>query len=72
VLYSFPITGANNDISAGGVSQSRDAANLNGFFDVLANGRGVIDVRTDIPGREQVRYVPPVISNQDWVRPKCG
>ena len=70
-LYLFPFNGFNDNISAGTVSQS-EGANLNGFFDVLAGGRGVIDVRTESPGKEQVRFIPPIRSQQDWVRPKCG
>jgi hypothetical protein len=70
-LYVFPASNFQNDISSGAVRQS-DGANLNGIFDALFNGRGVIDVRTDIPGREQVRFVPPILSQQDWYRPKCG
>ena len=70
-LYVFPPGNFQNEISSGAVRQS-DGANLNGIFDALFNNRGVIDVRTDIPGREQVRFVPPILSQQDWYRPKCG
>ena len=70
-LYVFPPSTFQNDVSAGTVRES-DGASLSGIFDVLYNGRGVIDVRTDIPGREQVRFLPPLVVQQDWYRPQCG
>lgn len=70
-LFVFPPSNFQNDISSGTVRQS-DGANLNGVFDALSGDRGVIDVRTDIPGHEQVRFLPPVTIHQDWYRPKCG
>lgn len=70
-LYVFPPSNFQNDISFGTVRQS-DGATLNGIFDALSGNRGVIDVRTDIQGREQVRFLPPVTVQQDWYRPKCG
>ncbi len=43
-LYDFPLnTGGPTDISSGHVTQNT-GANLNGFFEVLAAGRAVIDV----------------------------
>jgi hypothetical protein len=68
-LYVFPPTGGG--ISSGFVTQN-GGANLNGFFEVLAAGRAVIDVRTDIPGRESLRLIPTKTFQQDWTRPKCG
>src|SRR6476620_3637205 len=68
-LFVFSQTGGAT--SSGYVTQS-GGANLNGFFDVLAAGRALIDVRTDIPGRESIRLIPTKIFQQDWTRPKCG
>ena len=70
-LCVFPPSNFQNEISSGAVRQS-DGPSLNGIFDALAGERTVIDVRTDIPGREQVRFLPPLTVHQEWYRPRCG
>ncbi|HUQ20952.1 MAG TPA: hypothetical protein VM099_15140 [Gemmatimonadaceae bacterium] len=70
-LFVFPASNFQNDISSGTVRQS-DGPSLNGIFDAISSERAVIDVRTDIPGRAQVRFLPPLTVHQEWYRPKCG
>src|SRR5215211_3859040 len=53
VLYELPLfTGSvpNFLISSGAVRQT-EGAKLNGFFDVLAKGRGLLLIRTDLTGK---------------------
>jgi len=68
-LFTFPLTGAG--LSTGSVTET-GGANLNGFFEVIATGRGVVDVRTDVPGRESLRVTLAKTFQNDWFRPKCG
>jgi hypothetical protein len=68
-LFTFPLTGGG--ISSGSVNE-KGGANLNGFFDVVAGGTGIIDVRTDIAGRESFRVSLAKTFQNDWFRPKCG
>jgi hypothetical protein len=60
-----------SDIGGGAASQSA-GDDLNGFYDVLAADRGVIDVRTDLPGRDSIRLSITKTFQEDWYRPKCG
>src|SRR5258706_1191570 len=60
-----------SDIAGGAASQS-GGADLNGFYEVLAANRGVIDVRTDLPGRDSIRLAITKTFQEDWYRPKCG
>jgi hypothetical protein len=68
-LFTFPLTGGG--ISSGYVTET-GGANLNGFFEVVAAGRGVVNVRTDIAGRESLRVTLAKTFQNDWYRPKCG
>jgi len=60
-----------SDIAGGAASQS-GGADLNGFYEVLAANRGVIDVRTDLSGRDSIRLSITKTFQEDWYRPKCG
>jgi hypothetical protein len=71
-LYVFQTGGPAPEIVSSGFVTQREGASLNGFFDILAGGRGIVDVRTDIPGRETLRITLVKQSQQDWYRPKCG
>lgn len=71
-LFVLTLTSAPaSDIAGGSASQS-DGADLNGFYEVLAANRGVIDVRTDLPGRDSIRLSTTKTFQEDWYRPKCG
>jgi len=73
VLYTFPLntTSQTDRVSSGYVTET-SGANLNGIFDVLSNDRGVIEVKTDLPGKGTLRILPGRVFDQDWTRPKCG
>jgi hypothetical protein len=73
ILYNFPIsaTSQTDRISSGYVTQGT-GANLDGFFEVLSGNRAVIEVKTDVPGKETLRLLPEKVIDQDWTRPKCG
>jgi len=62
---------SNADVADGSANQSA-GDDLNGFYEVLAANRGVIDVRTDLPGRDSIRLAITKTFQEDWYRPKCG
>jgi hypothetical protein len=73
VLYTFPV---NTDtrlsrISYGYVQQTA-GAKLNGFFDLLSKNRGLILIRTNIPGRSVIEVPLTVTRKSDWNRPYCS
>lgn len=73
VLYTFPLTNIEGQhlISNGAVAESQ-GANLNGFFDLLSRSRGMLIIRTDIPGKTVIEVPLEVRSTQDWFRPYCS
>lgn len=72
VLANLPLSSSTILALSNGVATESSGANLNGFFDVLSADRGVIDVRTDLPGRDSIRVELAKTFMQDWYRPKCG
>jgi hypothetical protein len=72
ILYQFPLQNLANDYFSSGFVRQSEGANLNGLFAVLSDGRGVVELRTDLPGKETVKYQPPRKYVQNWNRPKCG
>lgn len=71
VYYDFPLDAAPQQLSGGYIVQST-GANINGFFDLLANNRAVIVISTDIPGRETISFPAPAADVSDWNRPYCS
>jgi hypothetical protein len=53
-----------------GSAETRTGANLGGVHDILASGRGVIQLQTDDPSRPTVTFAL-VAHNGDWIRPNC-
>ncbi|MFN2602234.1 MAG: hypothetical protein ABR582_05695 [Gemmatimonadaceae bacterium] len=72
VLLMIPLSSPSVTAIAGGAANQSAGAELNGFFDVLAANRGVIDVRADLPGRDSIRVPLAITFHEDWYRPKCG
>jgi hypothetical protein len=74
MLFDLPVfTGQQPTflVSSGAVTQS-NGANLNGFFDILSKGRGLLLIRTDLPGKALIEVPLPVYQQQDWTRPYCS
>ena len=54
-----------------GSAETRSGANLGGIHDILASGRGVIQLQTDDPSRPTVTFALTAQSVGDWIRPNC-
>ena len=54
-----------------GVADTRSGANLGGVHDILASGRGVIQLQTDDPSRPTVTFALAAKNVGDWIRPNC-
>ena len=76
VLLSMPISSASQaTISEGARSETTDAVDLSGFFDLVSAGRGIVEIQTDfygIDGSPVITVPVTVTSKQDWVRPNCS
>jgi hypothetical protein len=54
-----------------GVADTRTGANLGGVHDILASGRGVIQLQTDDSSRPTITFALAAQSVGDWIRPNC-
>jgi hypothetical protein len=54
-----------------GSAETRSGANLGGVHDILASGRGVIQLQTDDPSRPTVTFALAAQNVGDWIRPNC-
>ncbi len=72
VLLDLPVAGATlPEISRGGVS-SATGATLAGFHDILAAGRGIIELQTDMSSQPTITVQLTPINATDWIRPYCS
>lgn len=52
-------------------ADTRSGANLGGIRDMLAAGRGVIELQTDDPSRPTITFALAAKNVGDWFRPNC-
>ena len=72
VRFIFPLSPPERATIAEDATGSKAGANLNGLFDVLSHGRGVVELGTDIPSQPVISIPLAVESKYDWNRPSCG
>jgi len=54
-----------------GSADTRSGANLGGVREILASGRGVIELQTDDSSRPTVTFALAAHSVEEWFRPNC-
>ena len=72
VLLNLPIASADRSEISQGAASSNMGANLAGFHDILAAGRGIVELQTDNPSQPTVTVLVTPTSVGDWVRPYCS
>jgi len=72
VLLDLPIASADRAEISQGSASSNMGANLAGFHDILAAGRGIVELQTDISSQPTVTVPLTPTSVGDWVRPYCS
>ena len=71
VLLDLPLAPADRAEIALGVADSGSGANLGGFHDLLAAGRGMIELQTDLSAQPTVTLQLNPTSVGGWIRPNC-
>ncbi len=75
VLLDLPLSGpALPEITRGAVS-SATGATLAGFHDILAAGRGIIEIQTDlysVDSQNTITIQLTPVNAPDWIRPYCS
>ena len=72
VLLDLPIASADRPEITRGTAASATGANLAGFHDILAAGRGLVELRTDLSSRPVIQIALAAATNGDWIRPYCS
>lgn len=72
VLLDLGIAGADRPEISRGAAASATGANLAGFHDILAAGRGIVELRTDLSSRPVIQIPLAATTNGDWIRPYCS
>ena len=72
VLLNLPISAADRPEISDVTAQTAMGARLAGFHDILAQGRGMVELQTDLSSSPVIRIPMVVTSNGDWIRPACG
>ena len=72
VLLDLPIATADRTEISQGSASSATGASLAGFHDILAAGRGVIELQTDLSSQPTVQVQMAATSSTDWIRPYCS
>jgi hypothetical protein len=71
VLLNLPIADATRTSLSEGGAEERAGANLDGFFELISEGRGVFELQTDQPSRPTITLPVTTTQREDWVRPNC-
>jgi hypothetical protein len=72
VLLDLPVASASlPEISRGAVS-SATGATLAGFHDILAAGRGIVEIHTDMSSQPTITVQLTPANATDWIRPYCS
>jgi len=71
VRLDLTLAASNRPEITQGSADTRSGANLGGVHDILASGRGVIQLQTDDPSRPTVTFALAAHNVGDWFRPNC-
>ena len=72
VLLNLDIADQNRPVISENAVSTQNGATLNGFFEMFAAGRGVIELQTDLSSRPTITIPISVVSKSDWTRPYCS
>lgn len=72
VLLDLGVASADRSEISQGATGSASGANLGGFHNIIAAGRGLIELQTDSPDRPTIQITLAVTSSTDWTRPNCS
>jgi hypothetical protein len=72
VLLALPLASADRPVISESAVSTRADANLSGYWEIFSANRGVIELRTDTPGRALVTIPLTVMSKTNWTRPECS
>jgi hypothetical protein len=72
VLLTLPLAPPDRPVIAESAVSTRADANLNGYWEIFSANRGVIELRTDLPGRSLITIPLTVTSKTNWTRPQCS
>lgn len=72
VLINLPLADPSRVALAEGGAEERAGANLDGFFELISEGRGMFELQTDLPSRSTITLPVTTTQREDWTRPNCS
>ena len=72
VRYDFPLHPSTIPALSTGFVRASEGASLDGIFDLLASGKAVVRITTDIPDKPVVVIPLNHVDRSDWSRPYCS
>jgi hypothetical protein len=72
ILVSLPLAAPTQEAIAEGELSDRNGTNLNGYFELIAAGRGLLVLETDLSSASSITIPLTVTQKQDWTRPYCS
>ncbi|HMG69582.1 MAG TPA: hypothetical protein VK544_00605 [Gemmatimonadaceae bacterium] len=72
VRLDLPLSSVDHPEISQGATSTREGVNFGGIHDLLAAGRGIVELQTDDPSHPTVTIVLIAHRIGDWVRPYCS
>jgi hypothetical protein len=68
----LPLATADRPQISEGAMSTREGVNFGGIHDLLAAGRGIVELQTDMPSSPTVTILLIPHRIGDWIRPNCS
>ena len=72
ILLELPLASADRAELTQGAASTGTGDNLGGFHDIIAAGRGIVELQTDTPSHPTLQIVLAATNDGDWIRPYCS
>jgi hypothetical protein len=72
ILASLPLDAPTQDPIAEGELSDRNGTSLDGYFELITAGRGILVLEMDLSSSSSITIPLTVTQKQDWTRPYCS
>jgi hypothetical protein len=72
ILVSLPLDAPTQDPIAEGELSDRNGSSLDGYFELITAGRGILVLEMDLSSSSSITIPLAVTQKQDWTRPYCS
>jgi hypothetical protein len=72
ILVNLPLDAPTQDPIAEGELSDRNGTSLDGYFELITAGRGILVLEMDLSSSSSITIPLTVTQKQDWTRPYCS